>query len=213
MLKICFLFFIFNTAFATIALHPLLEAASSPVPNARVQAKQVRDLEIKISAEKSVVDSGEPVQLRIEIWDIGTQDVLVCKELISGPCDLRISFDPPAKVEHAGTAGDCAPYESTAHPPSQAEEFANVLVKDWVSIPPKHFYGSTIELDSRNYPELRVPGRYRISGIFSSGGPLNQPCYYKMRGFSKEVAGLPAVSWHGTLETNSVSVRVIGKKN
>lgn len=212
MLKIYFLI-ILSTTCATVALHPLLEASGPSVPNTRVQAKQVGDLEVKISVEKPVVASGEPIQLRIEIWNIGTQDVLVCKELISGPCDLRISFDPPAKVEHAVTTGDCVPYESTTHPPLQAVEFANALVKDWVSISPKHFYGGMIKLDPRNYPELRVPGRYRIRGAFSSGGLLDQPCYYKLKAFSKEVANLPAMSWRGDVETNSVLVQVIGKKN
>lgn len=212
MLKLCVLL-ILSAMSATFTPQPPLEAAALRGPITQNQGKPGKDLKVKISVEKPVTVSGESLQLRVEIWNMGTQDVMVCKDFVSGPCDLRISFDPVAKVEHAISSGDCAPYISTAQPPLPAEEFAKALVEDWVSIAPKHFYGGTIELDPKVHPELGVAGRYRISGIFTSGGLLGQPCYYRLKAFGKEVVKLPAESWHGEVETNSVWIQVNGKKN
>ena len=147
------------------------------------------------------------------MWNSSTQDLFVCRDFVSGPCNLRVSFDPMASVEHWGSSADCAPYEWTTHSNRPSEDFAATLVRDWVSIPPGHFYGGTLELNAETYPELRFAGQYRITGRFSSGGFLGQNCYYKLKNFSKEIGSLPAKTWRGTVETNSVVVRVNNEKN
>jgi hypothetical protein len=191
-------------------------SAVASVPSPQEQTEQGKELEVRISLAKPVVAANETLRLRVEIWNVGTRDLLVCKEVFSpsAPCTLRLDFQPLAKVEHRGLASDCVPYEWMPHiPPPKAEDFANILIKDWVSISPNHFYGAIIELDPSSYPELRVAGHYRLSGNYSSGGLLEAHCYYKLKPFSREVANLPAGSWHGVAYSNSVAVNVRKAKN
>jgi hypothetical protein len=144
-------------------------------------------------------------------WKWGIAAALLCVIALS---TVAAFGRPLAKVEHEGIASDCGPYEWLAHvPPPRTHDFANVLVEDWVSIPPNHFYGATIELAPSSYPKLRVAGHYRLSGSYFSGGPLESHRYYKLKPFSKEVANLPAESWQGVAYSNSVAVYVNKKKN
>ena len=192
---------------STISLSSAVASSARP----QEQAKQGEELEVKISVAKTLVAADEALQLRIEIWNVGARDLLVCKEFLSpsAPCTLRLDFQPLAKAEHGGLASDCVPYEwMPPSPPTVAQDFANILVEDWVSIPPNHFYGATIELNPSSYPEVRVAGHYRISGTYFSGGLLEAHCYYKLKPFSKEVANLPVKSWHGIAYSNSVAVHV-----
>jgi hypothetical protein len=199
---------IIPTALLTaISLSPAVASTSRP----QEQAKQGEELEAKISVAKPLVAADEALRLRIEIWNVGARDLLVCKEFFSSsaPCSLRLDFQPLAKVEHCGLASDCVPYEWMPQSPSpRTQDFASILIEDWVSIPPNHFYGATIELNPSSYPELRVPGHYRVSGTYFSGGLLEAHCYYKLKPFSNEVANLPVKSWHGIAYSNSVAVHV-----
>jgi hypothetical protein len=201
-----------NTICSAATPRPILEPATVPEP--QEQSQQGSGLEVKISPAKSAIAPPDTLSSRVEISNTGTQDLFVCRDFFSGTCDLRLSFDPVAKVEHAVASADCVPYEWERNvPPPKSEDFAKTLAKDWVLLPPGHFYGATIELSPGAYPELGIVGHYRINGRFSSGGLLGQYCYYKLKGFSKEVADLPAKSWQGTVDANSVTVRVIKRKN
>ena len=82
---------------------------------------------------------------------------------------------------------------------------------DWVSIPPNHFYGTTVDLMPSGYPELRLAGNYRITAEFGSGGLLAIYCYDRLTEFASEVAALPAKSWQGGIQSNTVLLRVKGK--
>jgi hypothetical protein len=190
--------------------------AVASVLSPQEQTGQGKELEVRISLANPIVAANEALRLRVEIWNLGTRDLLLCQDIfsLSAPCNLRLDFQPLAKVEHEGIAVDCGPYEWMPHvPPPKAQDFANILIKDWVSVPPNHFYGATIELEPSSYPELRVAGHYRLRGTYFSGGLLESHCYYELKPFSKEVANLPAKSWQGVAYSNSVAVYVRKKKS
>jgi len=198
---------------------PLRSVSVPAVPSGsrpQEQAKPGKQLDVKISVAHPKVAINESLQLHVEIWNLGTQDLLVCKELISftAPCYLKLDFQPLAKVTHHQIAVDCVPYEWLKDvPPRKIEDFANILIADWVSVAPNHFYGATIEMKPSYYPELGVPGHYRVSGSYASRGALGGPCYHKLRPFSDEVAHLPAEFWQGVAYSNSVDVYVRNKRD
>ena len=189
------------------------ESVSASNAGSRSQSERTEELEVRISPPESVVVLGETLRLRVEILNNGRQDVLVCKDFLSGACDLRFSFDPVARVPHAVVSKDCTPYEWSTHAAPPRNELERILVEDWVPIAPQHFYGVAVNLEPTAYPELQVAGNYRVSGRFSSGGFLDQYCYYKLKPFSKEVTDLPTKSWRGAVSTNAVLVRVSSKKH
>ncbi|MGA9730800.1 MAG: hypothetical protein WBQ83_08940 [Candidatus Acidiferrales bacterium] len=196
---------------------PNFEAiAVASVLSPQEQAEQGKELEVRIALANPVVAANQALRLRVEIWNVGKRDLLLCREIFSfsAPCTLRLDFQPLANVEHEGLAADCVPYEWMPHVlPPKAQDFANILIKDWVSIPPNHFSGATIGLDPSMYPELRAAGHYRLSATYSSGGLLESYCYYELKPFPKEVANLPAKSWQGVAYSNSVAVYVRKKKS
>jgi hypothetical protein len=213
MLQFRVLIAVFSAIWPIFMQRPPLEVSGVSDAFRQDEAGRSAELEIRISPTKSRVTLGDALSLRVEIWNVGTRNLFVCRDFLSGPCDLRLSFDPLAKVEHFGLAADCVPYELETHPPpSQKGDFAKTLVDDWIAISPSHFYGAAVELKPSWYPELKVPGHYRISARYSSGGLLEQHCYYKLRPFREDVTKLPAESWIGEIESNVVAVQVVPQK-
>lgn len=170
--------------------------------------KGTANIEVHISTQRRVVRVGDSVDLRVEISNTGADDVLLCKDFVSQPCGLRVDFQPSAKIAHEGVAADCVPYELSEHQAAAPDDFARILVRDWVSVPPRHFYGGTIRLSRGTYPELGVSGSYRISVRFNSGGLLGNDCYTKLRAFSKQISELPTSSWTGSIDSNSILIHV-----
>jgi len=173
------------------------------------QAGEHPQLELQISLEKSKVPRDEGLTLRIEIRNVSDQDLFVCKYVTSGACDLIFSFTPLVRAEGGAIAGDCAPYEWSKHASGgQLEYFINVLLEDWIDIPAGDSFGTHVQLDPRVYPELRTPGHYHLSARLSSGGLLEQHCYYKLKEYRSEVGRLRAKPWRGLVASNPVSVNV-----
>jgi len=199
---------VLTTTYTIFLLRPPPGDASSPAGVPAVGTGGEQALKVRISPLRSVVHRGETLRLRVEVWNIGDTDLLVCKDLARGPCALRLSITPLANTKHTGLASDCVPYEWLTHPPTQAADFTKILLRDWISIPPNHFYGTMVELTPGEYPELLFVGHYRVSGQFHSDGLLESYCYYSLKPFANEVAQLPTKSWQGEAQTNTVDVQV-----
>ena len=87
------------------------------------------------------------------------------------------------------------------------------LSKYWIALPPGHFYGGEVVLDSRSYERLGIPGRYRIEGQYHSAGffvrdDIGNP----LAAYVEELKRLPYQAWEGTVCTNSVWIEVKGGK-
>lgn len=208
MTKSCFLIIVLSTSFSAVALKPFSEFAGNPARGLEEQKRAAEDLEVRISPLKDVIAAGDTLSVRVEISNIGTQDLFICKQFHGVRlvfCNLDFSFDPSVKAPRRAWAADTFPGEK--------ESFANALVRNWVLIPPKHFYGAIIELNPGSYPELKTVGRYRVAGRYVSSGLLAPLYYNNLLGRSEEVAQLPGKSWQGEVDTNSIVVHVIAKKN
>ena len=194
----------------------LVQASSSarqtpagPASKLQNPLDQKEGLEVRVRPLKVHVVKNHSIQLHVEIWNWSAEDLFVCKWVVSGPCDLRVSFDPLANLAHGVLTNDCAPYDWLPHTPGNgAEGLLGVLIRDWVSIAPGHFYGVAIDLSPELYPELKVPGRYRVNLRFSSGGFFDHYCYYNLKPYRDELASLAARSWRGHADSNTVSVDV-----
>ncbi len=145
-------------------------------------------ISVRISTEKSRFRPGEDVPLRVEIWNEGNQDLYVCKEI-------------EADISNALARIDLTLYYGT-----EAERPTSTLVVDfplsenelpehWIAIPPQHFYGGRVVMSASSFEKLKMPGRYRIQGKYSSRGfrveDINDP--QRRRLFLYKV-------WAGTVE-------------
>jgi hypothetical protein len=164
-------------------------------------------IEIKLSPVKSVIASGETLQLNAEIWNEGFADVYVCKNFESpaGPlCSLTFYLEDSSGRHGSqyGLAADLSPW--------QKEPLSAALARDWTALRRGHSYGAIVSVGPDSFPRLRKPGVYHVIGRFSSGGLLAYP-EGTVHSDPEEVAHLPAKFWRGKVDSNSVVVRVTQK--
>jgi len=167
-------------------------------------------LEVRLIPDKNVVTDGQILRLRVEFWNIGRKDLFVCKDFQlpnNSACGLTFTITPVGKGPGEGGAVDCgAP---------AGESFAMDIAKEWVLLPPNHFYGTIINIDPDSYGgALTTPGRYRIkadyfsAGLAKADGPMtcNRVAFY-----TKEIASLSAKVWEGNMHSEPMVIDVIAK--
>jgi len=73
--------------------------------------------------------------------------------------------------------------------------------------------GTVLRLDSATYPVLLKPGRYQIHAEYRSAGFFAESNMNSLLAYRSEIEQLGYKSWQGVVETNTVAVKVIPKKN
>jgi hypothetical protein len=87
--------------------------------------------------------------------------------------------------------------------PSRSE-----LPQHWIALPPQHFYGGEVVMRASSFQKLKVPGKYRVQGKYSSRGSLAEDINDPPMHYSEEPKKLPYEVWAGTVETNSIWIEV-----
>ena len=167
-------------------------------------------VEVRILALKSTLTAGEEVQLRVEVWNLGSQDAFICKDFqdaVRAYCTIRFTL--------SNSSGSFGPQILSAGDefPVKRETFLNALATHWIAIPPNHFYGTVLKLDPTVYPVLQKPGRYQIKGEYRSAGFFAESYMNSLLTYRSEIEQLPYKAWQGVVETNAVAVKVAPKKN
>jgi hypothetical protein len=118
------------------------------------------------------------------------------------------NFTPRGKGGGHGLARDC--YHEKPPPP---EEFARDLAALWILLPPKHFYGTTLEISREDYNrELEEPGRYRLTGEYDSEGLMSGINCNATSYFPDQVAKLRNKAWVGKIQSTPVTIQVVKAK-
>jgi hypothetical protein len=157
-------------------------------------------------APKSVQADSE-VKVRVTVQNLSPNSVFVCRDFSNAPCDLQISIEPLAHASHSGLAKDCLP-RSWSAPSQNPESLDTILRKSWIFLPSGAFYGVSMELSPRDYPELKIPGKYRIAARLLSSGFSVTDCYPAMESKAAELADLPATAWRGRADSNRLEFNV-----
>jgi hypothetical protein len=165
---------------------------------------------VKIVAEKRRINPGESVALSVEIWNISTKPVFIHREF-NGPSNalttLTFSLTHGTQVYASAGALVVDSFErSRSHPP-----LANELAKFWIALPPGHFYGGRIIVDSDSFRQLDAPGEYQLHGKYASRGFLADDMNNPLLDYAGELKELPYECWTGEVETNSVNIEVVAK--
>jgi hypothetical protein len=85
---------------------------------------------------------------------------------------------------------------------------SNELPKYWIALPPQHFYGAEMIITPLWYLKLKVPGKYRIVGKYTSRGFLAEDINNPLLHYAEELKQLPYEAWVGEVATNSVWIEV-----
>ena len=120
--------------------------AQAPTPGADA-------LKLRLTLSRSRVHVGENVELRFDVQNTTAWSIFVCRRYeMVGACWMDLRFEPLAKVSHMATATDCLPLAWRKKDETPVP-FEKALRDSWISLAPDAYYGTSIELTPRNYPE------------------------------------------------------------
>jgi hypothetical protein len=172
-----------------------------PLPSVLAQAKKSNgedgSLKLVLSLDRHVIYAGESLTATVVVENRGAEDILLRRDIYNGSDTFNLYLRHDRHVD--GPASHFASDSFYAEKPS----LANLLSKKWLALGPGKFYGTTIVLDAKDYPQLLVPGRYLIYGQYTSQG-FNE----EFHAFRNEIAVLSSKPWEGRLESDSIWIEV-----
>jgi len=194
--------------FAFVALVTLLSPilATKQTGNPRSPGESSPRIEVKLIPEKSVIRPGETLKFKVEIWNVGTDDIIIAQNIdrTFGNSDLELFLE-------VGSALQGSQMHSVADSiPESNPDFAKTFITNWLTLNKAHCYGTYVYMDPIDFPQLRKPGHYRVRAEYSSRGISSVPGWNG--GYLKEedIAKLPFSAWKGTVNSNFASVHVSG---
>lgn len=162
------------------------------------------NIEVKLTAEKSVIRPGETLKFKVEIWNVGTDDIIIAQNIDAtfGNSTLELFLEVGSTLQGPNmyAVGDSIPEPNP--------DLAKTFVTNWLTLNKAHYYGTYVYMDPINFPQLRKPGHYRVRAEYYSRGISSVPSWNG--GYLKEedIAKLPFKVWKGTAKSNFVSIQV-----
>jgi hypothetical protein len=191
-----------------VALVALLSPIIANVqkPNPRNSNDSSPKIELKLVLEKATIRPGERVKLRVELWNLGPEDVIIAQNLDStfGNSTLGLILGAGFGEETSGSIGDRFPE------PGQPD-FEKTFVTNWLTLNKNHFYGTYVFMDPIEFPHLRKPGQYKVRAQYISRGISSTPGWNGGYLKQEDVEKLPLSALKGTISSNTVTVQVSAK--
>jgi hypothetical protein len=180
------------------------------VPNARVMTVQTPDdpsckIEIRIFPEKNIIHPGDAIALRVEIWNVGREDTIIAQNVestyINASLNLYLEVGNHLQGSQAGSAADSFP--------DPEPDVAKTFVNNWLTLRRNHYYGTTIYMDAREFPQLEKPGGYRVKARYVSGGITSNRSSNSARLNQEDIDKLPFKAWAGTVDSDFMKIQVV----
>jgi hypothetical protein len=195
--------------FVLVALAALLWPilASVQTSNPRNSSDSTPRIELKLVPEKATIRPGERLKLRVELWNLGSNDLIVAQHIDSrfGNSELRLFLERgPIREAGTGMAADGIPEPDP--------DFEKTFVTNWLTLNRGHFYGTYVYMDPIEYPHLRKPGQYKVRAEYDSRGISSTPGWNGGYLKQQDVENLPLLALKGTIGSNTVKIQVSGKK-
>lgn len=184
-------------------------AASGQTDTARKEA-----LDVRISLARRAFHLGEPIQLRLEISNIGHEPLLVPNSVsLLGNSDAFLEIELRSQKglvsPHMGMALDCFPTPAkNKRPPSE------IVLNSFLLLRPGTSYVQNIPLyEHLSALEYAIkPGSYTLRTYYASNG-LFYPSMcgtLATQGLTEEdVKSLPFQAWHGKVSSNETSFTIL----
>lgn len=194
--------------FVLVALVALLSPIITSVQtsNPRSSSDSTPKIELRIVPEKATIRPGEQLKLRVELWNLGTEDVIIAQNLnsTSGNSTLGLILGAGFGEETVGSVSDRIPE------PGQPD-FEKTFVTNWLTLNKNHFYGTYVYMDPIEFPHLRKPGHYEVRAQYLSRGVSSTPGWNGGYLKQEDVEKLPLTALKGTINSNTVKIQVIAK--
>jgi hypothetical protein len=195
--------------FALIVLMALLSPIIANAQTAHPQSASdsAPKIELKLTAEKITIRAGERLKLRLELWNVGTNDVIIAQNIDEtfGNSELRLFLETDSlrDSQPAGVADGI---------PEPNPDFEKTFVTNWLTLNRAHFYGTYVYMDPIEFPRLRKPGHYRVGAEYHSRGISSTPGWNGGYLKQEDVDKLPLPALKGTINSNIVRIQVSPKK-
>jgi hypothetical protein len=166
-------------------------------------------IRVRISVDRARYRSGDDVPIHVEIWNIGEKDLFIFKNINNtfsnalATLGFRMYQGTHIIGPTMSASSDSFASQRSAYPP-----LSNELPKYWIALPPQHFYGAEVIITPLWYSKLKVPGKYRVEGKYTSRGFLAEDINNPLLHYAEELKQLPFQAWVGEVTTNSISIEV-----
>jgi hypothetical protein len=180
--------------------------ASTGIAKSQTPKESSPDIEVKLIAGKSVIRPGETVKLKVEIWNVGADDIIIAQNIGAtfgnSALELFLEMDSILQGPNTHSVGDNIPESN----PDLAKMFAT----NWLTLNKAHYYGTFVYMEPIDFPELRKPGHYRVRAEYRSRGIPSVPVWNGGWLKQEDIAKLPFNAWKGTANSNFVNIQVGG---
>jgi hypothetical protein len=165
----------------------------------------VQPIVVRLVSHTSRISPGNSIELRVEVQNNGPKTLFIGRDLEApnnamSRLELYLEHDHRLDKPMSNSAAD--------YLPDDKEPFSNILAREWLPLPPNHFYGQTVVMSPSDFPRLRTPGRYRVKGQYISEGFGSPRQDNPFRARAADISKLPYTAWEGEIETNSVWITV-----
>ena len=168
--------------------------------------RPISEMQLRLTPKTRTVRAGDELEVRAEIWNVGAKALFIERNIYE-PCadsPLQLRFEGPTPMQEQAPGVGCA--SDCMDDPKQP--FASRLTQRWILLSAGDFYGTTIRLDSKSFPQLHTPGRWLLHGSYKSDGNLSASfCVNNLTLDPQEVEKLSSRAWKGQSEA-SVSIVV-----
>ena len=184
-----------------------LGATSFGVENPQIADTVDKQIEVRISPKTNVVRVGSALDVQVEIWNVGREQLFIEKDIYNlcfhSPLSLFLELGPPLKPrEGGGCASDCLDDPN--------KSFTTRFVQRWISVPVGYFYGTTVHMGPDIFPQLQTPGRWQLRGTYKSEGDLSSSlCMNQVLLDPEQTGKLPYKGWKGEEGSNVVWIQVV----
>jgi hypothetical protein len=195
-------FFWLASAFCLATSVPLAFA------NFKAQGEPTKQIEVKLTPKSKTVRVGESLEVRVEVWNVGSEELFIEKRIyepcIGSPLSFSLVGGPPLNLQGLG-AGCAADFGGAPR-----ESPTTRLLERWVSLPVGHFYGTVVRLFPDFFPQLWRPGQWYLHGTYSSEGDLlSSVALNHVPSIPDQTAMFPYKGWKGEEEANVVQIEVV----
>ena len=176
---------------------------------AQAQPSSGQGIAVKISCVRPIIYAGDSIDLQAEISNESPTDLFIYRDLHGADnsvARLNLYLRDGSRLDRpvANSAADFIE--------DHRESFVNQFVKWWIALAPERSYGQKITMSPSDFPQLKVPGRYRIEGEYMSDGFFSPGPNNPLQGYKSELQALLYKAWEGRVDTNSIWIEVKATK-
>jgi len=164
-------------------------------------------ISVRLSCDDQRPRVGDKIPIKVELTNLGDKP-LIFPNLISdsdrvdGHVELYL-------VDSNGRESPRMRRIADSLTPYPAEPDWKLMLGRWLVLYPGYSLATSLYLSDSIFSFLKLPGKYKVTAEYSSGGLSSQENYRPMGLKANDAATLPFSSWTGKVRSNSIWLTVI----